>query len=323
MTHRLSRRAALARLMTGACLPVLAGCEAVRVAEAPTRRPSEGGIGGTGIVGVLTDLGSLIINGLRVETGAETEVVGPDGPLPVEVLTPGLSLTVEAQGAPDALFARRVAVNPPLIGPIAIDATGGITVNGVAVRIDPAVPALISVGDRVVVSGLWDGTAVVASRLDATEPEGRDRIAGVVGIRATGQTTLGGRALRLPDAIARPAPGVFATAIGRDDGSAFVAEALELGRFSPGFRNLARLSVEGYLQPQAAAPGFSISGLGHSLDPAAQMAALEGQRSLIEGAYDGRFVAERGLLLPEALESRRAFLGLRLTGGVAPTISLR
>ncbi|MEM7488864.1 MAG: hypothetical protein AAF390_07030, partial [Pseudomonadota bacterium] len=67
--------------------------------------PFEGGIGGTGIVGVLTDFGSLIVNGLRVEVTSGTTVATPFGRVGEGALAPGQALTIVASRSADRLVA--------------------------------------------------------------------------------------------------------------------------------------------------------------------------------------------------------------------------
>ena len=272
-------------------------------------RPAEGGIGGTGIVGVLTEFGSLVVGGLRVTTDAGTRVSDGFGPLPEAALRVGDALTVEASGAPGPLVARRVHVTHPLVGTVAaVEAAGRrLTVNGV--RVDLAAPVRgVVAGDRVAVSGLWRGDRVVASALsparaaddlvsgDATG-RGADRRVG--GVRVTGRGTGG------------LTPLGFATVIGRFDPGTGVltARAARAGRFTGAAGPLRRLAVEGYLAPSREAPFFRVSGLGHSFRRGLDLAQFAGDRVLFRGAYTGRFAPRTALVLPEGTAARTALLG--------------
>ena len=73
-------------------------------------------------------------------------------------------------------------------------------------------------------------------------------------------------------------------------------------------RPLTFLSVEGFLDPVPTAPGYRLSGLGHSFAPGLQLDRYAGHRTLFQGDYTGRFDASRGLILPENLAARRAVL---------------
>ncbi|MFN3260322.1 MAG: hypothetical protein ACE37J_07160 [Pikeienuella sp.] len=292
------------RMMAGLGAGLLAGCaggEAPDFAAAPEEEP-RGGIGGTGIVGVLTGFGSLLVNGLAVGTGAETAAENAFGPVPLSSLTVGQALTIEAERRGAVLFARRIVVSDPLVGVLEAGERG-LFVNGVPV-IGETAPGLA--GMRVSVSGLWRGGAVVASRIAPAAP-GPDVIAGEIGSGAGGGVTVGGAAAALLIRLAPPPEGTFVTALGRFEDGRLLIRALDTGRFTGAAGPLERLSVEGYLEPAPAAPGFAVSGLGHSFDPAARLAGFTG-RTLFEGGYDGDFRVETGLPLPEEPGARAAAL---------------
>lgn len=300
------RRGFLGLLLAAAALP---GCtEVERIAREATRPPAEGGIGGTGIVGVLTGLGSLLLAGERVALPADAAVEDAFGPYAPERLKPGQSLTVEATGAPGALVATRVRLVHPVIGPIERVSGDGrsLTVGGVAVRLGPEVQSLGQRGMRAAVSGLWDGTEVVASRIDLPLPEGPDVVAGVVRAGPAGPE-IGG--LRIaPGGATVPEAGRFATVTGTIRGGAIAADRIVEGRFGTVPGGLARLLVEGYLEPVAEAPFFRVSGLGHSFDRAAEVGVLTGTRALFIGPYTGDFAVERAVVLPEGIDGRRDVL---------------
>jgi len=310
MCGRIDRR----RLMLGGAAGVLAGCAGGpdRLAE-ERRRPAEGGIGGTGIVGVVTALGSVVVAGRRVALAPDTAVSDAFGPRRAAELAPGHSLTVEAAPGPDGLVARRVHITEPVIGPVeAVEADGrGLRVAGVAVRLEPGVVTGARVGMRVAVSGLWDGTRVVASRIDRRAPDGPAALAGTVarGGRIAGVAIATG-------AGTLPPAGRFATVTGSLSGARLEADRVTAERFTGAAGPLARLIVEGYLEPADTPPGYDLSGLGHSFDPGARLDRLAGGRALFVGPYTGLFAVAHGLALPEGLAARRAALpaGTRIAG---------
>ncbi|MEM6946348.1 MAG: DUF5666 domain-containing protein [Pseudomonadota bacterium] len=295
-------------LAAGAAL-ALSGCVSGTEFAGGGRRPRPprtGGIGGTGIVGTLTELGSIVVNGLRIELDDRTAISDAFGPLAADSLTPGLSLTVEAEREVEdgPLIARRVQVTRPVIGTVT-GSGNDLRVAGVPVRLLPGV-AQPAPGSRVAVSGLWNGTTVVASRLDPAG-SGPDILAGDVGLASGGIPLVGGRPILGPAARFVPMPVAFATLIGRATPEGFAADQISLGRFAGSITALEALSVEGYLEPAPTAPGFAISGLGHSFDPAARLSGFEG-RSLFVGPYTGTFDVALGLPLPEEARARRALL---------------
>ncbi len=291
---------------------LLAGCalprdEADGLAE-DTRPPAEGGIGGTGIVGTVTALGSIRVNGLRVALPPEAEIADAFGPVSAEALRPGASVTVEARGTGAALEAVRVRLDHPLVGAVErVSADGrGLRVLGTEVALEPGVAAAVRPGERVAVFGLWDGARVVASRVDP-QPPGPAVMAGALRREPAG-LALGGLRLILLPRIAPPPAGSFVTLAGTAEDGAFVARSLSEGRFTGAAGPLERLSVEGYLEPVAEAPGHTVSGLGHSFDPAARPGPVAGRRAIFVGPYTGAFAVAAALPLPEGPEARARLL---------------
>lgn len=315
MTH-IDRRAVIAALGTG----LVGAASGPAWPENNPTKPAQGGIGGTGIVGTLTDFSSLMVNGLRVETDAQTTITNAYGPAPETALAIGQSLTLEAEARPDGLLARRVHITHPLIGRTEIvDRDAGIfRVAGIEVRLEPGAPAEFDAGARVAISGLWRGSAVVATRIDRLTEDGLSVIAGDIAA-TTGQSSrsMGGRPVILPPGTEIPEPGTFVTVLGRATGSAFEARTVTPGRFVGAAGPLQRLSVEGYLDPVADAPFFRVSGLGHSFDPEARLAEFADGRSLFDGAYVGTFAVETGIGLPGTTEDRRTLMRAIASGNAS------
>ncbi|MEM9049018.1 MAG: DUF5666 domain-containing protein [Pseudomonadota bacterium] len=319
------------RLILGVGATALAGCSQPLgpVTEAD-KRPPEGGIGGTGIVGTLTGFGSLLINGLRVETRGAT-VTDAYGATALDALEAGQALTVEAATVDGALRAARIHVADPLIG--AVDAVSSdrrrIRVNGVIVTLLPGLSAALLPGDRVAVSGLWRAGGIVASRIapvDMHNVVGQDVLAGAFRRGSEGHHSIEGAALRLQVGIAVPEDGSFVTARGRHlaEAGLFLVERLVPGRFLGAAGPLQRLSVEGYLDPVETAPGYTLAGLGHSFDAAARLSALATRRALYTGPYSGLFDVAEAVPLPEAVTARRALLDrLRLDPAGVERLSTR
>ena len=305
---RLDRRLVL---LGGTALALAACAPEERIADgadAP-KKPPKGGIGGTGIVGTLTDFGSLVVNGLTVELSPETEITDAFGARAEDALFLGQSLTIEAQDRPEGLIAARVHVTHPVIGKvsdIASDARSA-RVAGVPVMLEERALGRFLPGQRMAVSGVWREDTVVASRLDPLGPQGPSVIAGEIGASSAGQRTIGGR-LVIGPVETLPEVGTFVTAIGTAQPDGFVIEKLTPGRFTGAAGGLVALSVEGFLEPSSSDPGYALSGLGHSFDEFAQLRAASEDRALFRGVYDGSFVVEEALVLPQDFQDRRALL---------------
>ena len=333
MTISTTRRKVLLGLgMTAlsACTPAGGGQNGTTTASlsmGSSDRPSEGGVGGTGIVGIVHDTGSLLVNGLRVEIPPDLAARDAFGPLDARDLGPGHAVTIEAaQTGNDGVVARSLVVNHPVIGAIDAVNAGGFRCLGVPVALEPGALLVSSggrftprAGQRVAVSGLWRGGEVVAARVDLLEAlEPRAVLAGEVEAGASAAARrLGGLVLVLPMEMTPPSVGSYATVIGRRVGGAFLVERLVKGRFQGLAGPIIRLSVEGYLEPVAIAPGYAVSGLGHSFDAAARLSALANGRALFVGPYDGDFRVRFGLPLPEDV-ARRGSLLAAVDDGFAP-----
>lgn len=302
----LDRRTVLAGLAAG----VVAGCTDAGTDVAGTRKkPPKGGIGGTGIVGTLTDFGSVKVNGLTVAVGSGTEILGAAGTRQVKDLQVGQMLSIEASGGPDALTAARLVVVHPVVGTVSAISTarGLATIGGVTVRVEPGAIGQLVSGTRVAVSGAWNGAQVIASRFDRVSDAIPDSRAGTVRGLGDGRWTIGGAPVSVPSGIAPEDEG-FATLTGQAEAGGFTTTSWTAGRFTGAAGPLEALSVEGYLAPTAKAPFHAVDGLGHSFAPDSRLAAFIGKRTLFTGSYDGTFVVETGKTLPEDLEARRKLL---------------
>ncbi len=305
MVKVIDRRAALALLGTSA----LTACAAPALVTREERDPFEGGIGGTGIIGVVTALGSLQVNGLDVAITSETDVKSALGPMAPEAIQPGMAVTIYANRSAGATRARRVSVDYAAVGTAARGRGGRLEVAGVPVVAEPGALGRAEIGARVAVSGVWGLGAIVASRFDPV-PEGPDLIAGTVTRGDPARFGIGSVPVR---GISRlPRRGGYAVALGRADEAGFQARTLLEGRFGASDR-LRLLSVEGFLEPVAAQPGFRIAGLGHSFDRQVNLAPLADARAIFFGRYTGLFRAQAGYVVPEGFADRRA----ALSGGIA------
>ena len=320
---RISRRRTLGLLGATA----LAGCApAIPVAQLGDD-PFEGGIGGTGIVGLMTGSGSVLINGLRVETPSTTRIVANGRITTDSALIPGTAMSIVARTHLGRIEAQYIEIDTPLIGTLA-HGHAGFSVNGSPLHGGGHARALV--GHRVNASGLWqrDGSLRVGTLHPAAA--GSDSISGV--LVATGDTgwRIGQTPVRVP-ADLRLTPGSFAVATGQFTGGVLTAASMRVGRFRVGGRTLRQLSVEGYLEPITAAPGYRVSGLGHSFDQRLALDPFAQARAVYFGPYDGRFRAQRAVVLPENAGLRRALLqpasgapfSAGLTGDAARLITTR
>lgn len=305
----------------------LLGAAAFPAFGATEKPPAEGGLGGTGIAGTLMGFGSLLVNGLEVAVDGATAWSSTLGAFDPADAAIGQTLTIEAATVGDGLVARRVHVTYPLVGRVEVRPGNGgrLRVAGVDVIAEPDGMTAVRAGERVLVSGVWRGDAVVAGRIDPAPGVAVSAIAGAVRRDPhTGGLVLGGRPLHFARGIETPEDGSFITVRGRALADRFVAEELVPGRFTGAAGPLVRLSVDGYLEPIARPPRYAIAGLGHSFDAAAELAPFRNVRALFRGAYVGTFAVETGIVLPEAFAARQALMEqLATRPDSVPAISAR
>ncbi len=273
------------------------------------------GIGGTGIVGTLADFGSLIVNGLSIETDAETLVIDAFGAIGESDLAVGDSLTMEASPGPGGLVARRVHVTHPIIGPVERIGSDQLQIAGVAVKVEPGAEVAVTLGRRVAVSGIWAGDRVIASRIaERPDPEVSVLAGAVKALPAGGDLAIGGVPLRFKPGVERPVVGGFVTVRGFVGPDGFEVVSFGEGRFTGAAGPIVRLSVDGYLDPTDQAPFHEISGLGHSFDSEAKLDRFAQSRWLFDGPYEETFKVATGTALPEDLTERRRLLSDILDG---------
>ena len=298
----------------------LAACAPGRDPARQASAGGEGGIGGTGVFGTVSALGSVLVNGLRLQTWAGTaiESLAARG-APV---LPGEAVAAEVVRDADRLLATRLAVFHPLIGPLEVLEAGGFAVLDTRVLLPPGVPirdaegreaagpAGLRAGMTVAVSGLWRGDAVVSGAVRVLRQEGPARQAvlraqlrrGPAGPMVGGTRLLGQGP---QDGIATDR---FVTVQGVPQGTGLVVEAIDerpIGVFSS---RIAALSVEGFLAPNRLDPGFHLAGFGLPLDPGSRITPRAGGRQLFLGRYDAGFRVEAGLGLPDEAAARAAAL---------------
>ena len=281
----------------------------VALAAQENQPPPEGGIGGTGIVGLLTSVAPFQVNGVSLSLSQGTVFRDYRGPIETGEFRPGDPVTVVANRRdPEHARALRIDRVTPLIGILRFrDST--MSVNGVSIRVEPGSAPPPQVGSRVAVQGVWDGASVIASRVEPALSDAPDVIAGTV--------RFGRRGVRIANVpIDRPAWRLavpefgFVTAIGTySEATGLRVQRLLPRRFRPNAaQSLQALLVEGYLELADQSPGYRISGLGHSFDAAARLGPAVGRRVLFEGAYRGDFRVASGLILPERMSERSELL---------------
>ena len=164
---------------------------------------ASGGIGGTGIVAVITGFASVCLAGQEVSLPPDVPVSIESQPASPNALRAGQVAAVEAVGTGGGLSAARIAVRYEVSGPVEAATADTLRVAGQHVLLEPQTWGVRPrVGDWVSVSGLRrpDDT-ILATRVDRREP-------GEVMVRGMLRDDSG--TLRLGALNLQPAPGLAA-----------------------------------------------------------------------------------------------------------------
>jgi len=255
-----------------------------------------GGVGGTGIYGTITGFGSIIVNGIHIETPQAVPVRTIFGARPPGELRIGQVVSVIADGDGSRLTARDIELDLAAVGPVsAIDRESGtIEVLGQTVRVDAGTrlgdPGSrdfgglegLRVGDTITVSGLHGDGYLQASRIDRRTGDTAVSLSGPVS-RIDGDAVFIGNQ-RLEFADGRPAGlevGRRARVVGVVSGNALRAYQTDVGPATPFAGRVKRLSVEGLVSRARSGRDFRIGGLRVGREALGSEAV--GRRAVING----------------------------------------
>lgn len=214
---------------------------------------SNGGMGGTGIVGVITGFASICVNGVEVHYDASTPVFSDGRAAMARELAVGQVVAVRASGAGAQVAARNIAVIHAVIGPVSrVDlSTGQLELLGQTVSADdPGDLSNLKSGDWVQVSGYrLSSGEVAASRIEPIAARAQAQITGQIGqVDASGFTLYGAR-IRL-DKLSLPSgavPGTEVAVRGSWDGISLIAQGIEIDPTRHGVGRVDNVVLEGYV----------------------------------------------------------------------------
>ncbi|MFA3920600.1 DUF5666 domain-containing protein [Ruegeria hyattellae] len=203
----------------------------------------EGGIIGTGIVGTITQLGSVFVNNLRIEVSDGMQVVGSVPAMTAADLRPGHTVAIITERQDDGWHARHIRKVLPVVGKVTALGDGEIAVLGTRVDLGGQSTDL-RVGDWVAVSGLWQEQRVRASRIERLAGTAhRARLSGTyLGPDPTGNTVIGGSLVSGIDPQ-HLQPGDLVRVYGQPTPDGIEALRLETGLFD---ETVGLIQVQGY-----------------------------------------------------------------------------
>ena len=218
-----------------------------------------GGIGGTGIVGVITGFGSICVNGIRIHYDATTPVQELGKAAGSKRLAIGQLVAVEAAGVGGEVRARHIEVVSAVIGPVSeIDhGRGTLRVLGQNVRLTTGTALTnrdIKIGDPVQVSGLRESNGtIVATRIESAAP-GLAAVTGTVGQMDARGFRMHGLSVEATIKISGGnglESGRVARVTGTWDGNRLRAEEVKMKPVIPFEGRVSELSIEGYARLDA------------------------------------------------------------------------
>eukprot|EP01037_Dinobryon_pediforme_P015527 gene15527-15674_t len=152
-----------------------------KVESSPLEKPRDHGIGGTGIMGMITGFGSIFVNGYEVDIKPSQKIESDIENTGAQKLKLGQIVHVIAQGSGKHISANQVVIEHELIGPIsALDsAKHQATILGQTVDVSK-IPAnqKLDIGQWVGVSGLRNATGTIQASLIEAAPVGTFKIIG-------------------------------------------------------------------------------------------------------------------------------------------------
>jgi hypothetical protein len=214
------------------------------------------GIGGTGIVGIVTGFGSILINSLEVQLPDTAAVQVNGAVVQPNALAAGQRVAIHVEDQAGRPTARSVAASITLEGPVqaADPATGILTVLGQRVRLAAGTPVpggkFPIVGDSVQVSGLVraDGTLEAAAIGQGT---GTARLSGTLQRRDTGWAVGNVAVEPASVAAAEALAGKAVVASGTWSGTQFQAAKVDVDPATALLERVGQVSIEGYLVAEA------------------------------------------------------------------------
>lgn len=219
--------------------------------------PREGGLTGTGIVGLVSYSKTIDINGVSIALPNALIVDSAFGPITADALYPGAMVALHLEGTfQDLTFldARQVL---QLIGPVLAQNNKTLVVMGTVVqRAETSLD--VNDGDWVSVSGYWREDGIVATRIDAVPHQEFVQIQGTYQPVTTGVGKIGDTYFRgeIPDTAK---PGDVVRLRGRVSGGEIIVETLELNQFKSSVRTVL---AQGYLSLPDAQGRYTVLGTG-------------------------------------------------------------
>ncbi|MEX0340511.1 MAG: DUF5666 domain-containing protein [Arenibacterium sp.] len=249
----------------------------ISVAGDDTER--EGGLTGTGIVGEIVALGSIIVNDQRIAFARDLRVANRVAPKSAHDLVPGDVVAVAVVPDANGWVADAISQIHPLIGPVSGVETDRFTLFGVTVFWQGAPPRP---GTWVAVSGFWARDDVVATRVERIAEREVFSIQGSYRPSDDGTGIMVGSVKLGMDRLQHAEEGDVITVSGTLAGGKLTVSEVHLGLFD---RPVALVMAEGYLTDVAPSGHYTVAGSGLSAYTDKPDAAMTADRIRVCGNH--------------------------------------
>jgi hypothetical protein len=249
---------ALQHFLTTLFLPlVLAACvagQSDRLAVA-TDPDDESGIGGTGIIGMITGFGSIFVNGVEVEIDNKTQLYVNDQPVERSRFERGDVVEILATEYRGMTRASQLQVRHEVIGTVESTDGAHFTVLGQTIRHDGQNGLLPGSGDKVQVSGFRDASGVIHATRIARSEQKDDLLRGPAHKVGDGYFYIGKQKVTAGDTLAIRA-GNTVRVRGHIQNGSLMASSVTVVPSLPFGRAVRHLLVQGFINKQG--PGLRI-----------------------------------------------------------------
>lgn len=272
----------------------------------------EGGIVGTGIVGIINSLGSIHVNGQIIEFPPDFPITSPLGPRVASSLKPGETVVVEAVRQADKWKAMNIRHMTPLLGPVSVAPNDTITVLGsdVIITADTVFQNttkfdITNDNQWLAIDGIWKKNKLIASYIRKIEPRAAAQVtASYFGSSPKEDVSIGG--VRIENFnVQHVKSGDVITVVGTPNSEGLSAQTITHGLFK---NKLKWKLVEGFLSQPDEAGSYTVYGSGAVAYASKSGAAMPNGRGIHCIVYDDTDKIQRIVELPERIEDRKVVL---------------
>lgn len=272
----------------------------------------EGGIVGTGIVGIINSLGSIHVNGQIIDFPPNFPITSPLGPRIASSLKPGETVVVEAVRDGDKWTANSIRHITPLLGSASLAPDGSLSVLGSDVIVtsdtvfqDIVISDIKNDSTWLAIDGIWNKQVLIASYIRKIEPRSNAQVtASYLGMSTKTDARIGG--VRVDQFRTQHAKlGDVVTVVGAPHNEGLSAQIITRGLFK---NKLTRKLVEGFLSQPDDTGRYTVYGSGSVAYASPTNARMPNGRGIHCIIYDSENQIKRIVELSETITDRKIAL---------------